>query len=130
MKDVAISLDHRPGALADLGETLGRAGLSVEGGGVFVVDGAAIAHYLFADNAPVRDVLSAAGFNVLAEREVVIVRLRQSEPGQLGKIARRMANAGVNIEVQYSDHDNQLILVVDAPERGRAVAVEWSRSAG
>jgi hypothetical protein len=67
---------------------------------------------------------------VLAEREVVIVRLRQSEPGQLGKIARRMADAGVNIEVQYSDHDNQLILVVDDLGAARVVAAEWSGRAG
>jgi hypothetical protein len=48
----------------------------------------------------------------VAERDVV-QRLRQDEPGQLGKISRRMAEAGVNIEVLYSDHANQLILVVD-----------------
>ena len=38
-----------------------------------------------------------------------------------------MADAGVNIEVQYSDHDNRLILVVDDLERGRAVSDAWSR---
>jgi hypothetical protein len=36
-----------------------------------------------------------------------------------------MAEAGVNIEVQYSDHDHQLILVVDDVERGRAVSEAW-----
>lgn len=36
-----------------------------------------------------------------------------------------MADAGVNIEVQYSDHDNQLILVVDDIEKGRAVSEAW-----
>jgi len=126
MKDVAIALDHRPGALADLGETLGRAGISVEGGGVWTFDSAAVAHFLFADDAPVEPVLAAAGFRVLAEREVVTVRLRQEEPGQLGTIARRMADAGVNIEVQYSDHDHQLILVVDDLPRGREVARTWA----
>jgi len=36
-----------------------------------------------------------------------------------------MAEAGVNIRVQYSDHDHQLVLVVDELERGRAVADAW-----
>jgi hypothetical protein len=45
--------------------------------------------------------------------------------GQLGLIARRMAEAGVNIEVVYSDHQNQLILVVDDIEKGRAVSDAW-----
>jgi hypothetical protein len=39
-------------------------------------------------------------------------------PGQLGKITRRMFEAGVNIEVLYSDHDHQLTLVVDDIEKG------------
>ncbi|HEU4724074.1 MAG TPA: amino acid-binding ACT domain-containing protein [Candidatus Eisenbacteria bacterium] len=126
MKDLAIELEHRPGALAEMGEALGHAGVSVEGGGVFTVGGVGIAHFLVADTATARRVLEAAGIRVLAEREVVAVRLRQEEPGQLGKIARRMADAGVNIEAQYSDHDHRLILVVDEFEKAAAVAREWS----
>jgi hypothetical protein len=41
-----------------------------------------------------------------------------------------MAEAGVNIEVLYSDHDHQLILVVDDPRRGRAVSEAWAREMG
>jgi organic hydroperoxide reductase OsmC/OhrA len=38
-----------------------------------------------------------------------------------------MAEAGVNIEVIYSDHDHQLILVVDDMAKGRAVSETWMR---
>jgi hypothetical protein len=38
LQDLAIALDNRPGALAEMGDALGRAGVSVEGGGAFVVD--------------------------------------------------------------------------------------------
>ena len=38
MKDLAIELENRPGALAEMGEALGRAGVSIEGGGAWVVD--------------------------------------------------------------------------------------------
>jgi hypothetical protein len=38
-----------------------------------------------------------------------------------------MADAGVNIEVLYSDHDQQLILVVDDLARGREVSEAWTR---
>jgi hypothetical protein len=126
MKDVGIALDHRPGALAEMGAALGKAGISIEGGGVFVVNGEGVAHFLFADDAPVRQTLEAAGIRVLQEREVVVQRLKQDEPGQLGKLTRRMADAGVNIEVLYSDHDHQLILVVDDIEKGRVVAEKWT----
>ena len=127
MKDLAIALDDRPGALAEMGEALGRAGVSIEGGGVFVANGTGIAHFLFTDATAARTALESAGIRVLAEHEVLIQRLRQGEPGQLGKIARHMANANVNILVQYSDHNHNLILVVDDFESGRAVSEEWGR---
>ncbi|MGH7563501.1 MAG: amino acid-binding ACT domain-containing protein [Gemmatimonadota bacterium] len=127
MKDLAIVLEDRPGALAEMGEALGRAGVSVEGGGAFVVEGQGVAHFLFEDADAARRALEAAGIRVLAERDVVVQRLDQEEPGQLGKLSRRMAEAGVNIEVLYSDHDHRLILVVDDLEKGRAVAAAWTR---
>ena len=127
MKDLAIALDDRPGALAEMGEALGRAGVSVEGGGAWVVDGRGVAHFLFADGTAARQALEAAGIRVLAERDVVVQRLKQDVPGQLGLLTRRMAEAGVNIEVLYSDHDHQLILVVDDIAKGREVAEAWTR---
>jgi hypothetical protein len=127
MQDLTIALEHRPGALADMGEALGRAGVSIEGGGAFVVNGQGVAHFLFHDGAPARSALETAGIRVLHQREVLIQRLRQYEPGQLGKLTRRMADAGVNIELLYSDHEHQLILVVDAIEKGRLVSAAWER---
>jgi len=127
MHDLTIALEHRPGALADMGDALGRAGVSIEGGGAFVVNGQGVAHFLFHDGAVARSALEAASIRVLHQREVLIQRLRQDEPGQLGKLTRRMADAGVNIEVLYSDHEHQLILVVDAIEKGRLVSAAWER---
>ena len=92
MKDLTIALEDRPGALAEMGEALGRAGVSVEGGGAFVVNGSGVAHFLFVDGG-----------------------------------AARMAEAGVNIEVLYGDHSNQLILGVDDLAKGRAVSEAWAR---
>jgi hypothetical protein len=127
MKDLAISLENRPGALAEMGDALGRAGVSIEGGGAFVVNGEGVAHFLFEDGGAARRALEADGIRVLEEREVLVQRLNQSQPGQLGKITRRMADAGVNIEVLYSDHDHQLILVVDDLNKGRLVSEAWGR---
>ncbi len=127
MKDLTIALANRPGALADMGDALGRAGVSIEGGGAFVVNGEGVAHFLFQDGAAARSALEAEGIRVLEERDVLVQRLNQAEPGQLGKLTRQMAQAGVNIEVLYSDHNHQLILVVDDVERGRRVAEQWSR---
>jgi hypothetical protein len=126
MRDLAIRLENRPGALAEMGEVLGSAGVSVEGGGAFLFDGRAIAHFLFEDADSARKALEEEGITVLEDREVLVQRLRQDQPGQLGKISRMMAEAGVNIEVIYSDHQNQLILVVDDFEKGKAVSEMWT----
>lgn len=127
MQDLSIELDHEPGALARMGEALGAAGLSVEGGGAWAVDGRAVAHFLFEDGEAARRVLEGAGIVVRAVRDVLVQRLDQALPGQLGAIARRMADAGVNLEVMYSDHDHRLILVVDDHARGQAVSQAWER---
>jgi hypothetical protein len=127
MKDLAIALENRPGALAAMGEALGRAGVSIEGGGAWVVGGTGVAHFLFADGNAAREALEAAGIRVIQERDVLVQRLKQAVPGQLGLLTRRMADAGVNIEVLYSDHDHQLILVVDDITRGREVSDAWNR---
>jgi hypothetical protein len=125
MYDVSISLENKPGELARMGEALGAAGVSVEGGGGWVVDGKGYMHFLFEDGIVAGKTLEEAGFEVIGVREVLVQKLRQDVPGQLGKIARRMADAGVNIEVVYSDHANQLILVVDDFEKGKTVSDAW-----
>ncbi|PYS85945.1 MAG: amino acid-binding ACT domain-containing protein, partial [Acidobacteria bacterium] len=82
-------------------------------------------HFLFDDGDAARKALEDVGIEVLDVREVLIQKLKQDVPGQLGMIARRMSDAGVNIEVVYSDHANQLILVVDDFEKGKIVSDAW-----
>lgn len=130
MYDVAIRLENKPGEMARMGEALGAAKVSVEGGGGWVVDGKGYMHFLFDDGEAARRALEDVGIEVLDVREVLAQKLRQDVPGQLGAIARRMADAGINIEVVYSDHANQLILVVDNFEKGKAVSDAWKKETG
>jgi len=124
--DVCIELPGKPGSLARFGEALGAAGLSLEGGGVFTVDGVGHAHFMVEDGEAARAALEQAGLGTATIRPVLIRRLRQDVPGQLGAIARALADAGVNIDTQYSDHANRLILVVDDPETAEQVTSNWA----
>jgi hypothetical protein len=126
MHDVAIELPGRPGTLARFGEILGAAGVSLEGGGVFTVNGVGHAHFLVEDGEAARAALEQGGLGIATVRPVLIRRLKQEVPGQLGAIGRALGDAGVNIEVQYSDHANQLILVVDDLETAERVTSDWA----
>jgi len=128
MFDVEILLEDCPGALGRMGTALGQAGISVEGGGAWVTNGRGVAHFLFEDGAAASKALSNAGITVGRVREVVLLRLKQAVPGQLGILTGRMADAGVNIETLYSDHDHQLVLVTDRPEEAQRVANLWACS--
>lgn len=125
MRDLEIHLENRPGALADMGEALAKAGINIEGGGVWVAGNNGVAHFLFEDATKARNILVKAGIHVVTENEILKLRLKQDRPGQLGKITRLMQQAEVNINVLYSDHYNQLILVVDNYPKGKVIAENW-----
>ncbi len=127
MKNLAIRLKNQPGALARMGEILGDAHVSLEGGGVFVHKNEGVAHFLVEDAKKGKKALESKGIEVMAISNVLIQKLRQDIPGQLGKICRLMEKNGVNILVQYSDHNNQLILVVDNYEKGSIISQNWSK---
>lgn len=125
MKDLEIILDNKPGALALMGEILGKNDISLEGGGVFQNGDGAIAHFLVEEAEKAKAVLAKAQIKVVKISDVIIQKLRQDVPGQLGMFCRRLAEANVNILTQYSDHSNQLIVVVDNYEKGKEISKEW-----
>ena len=125
MQDIEILLDNEPGTLALMGETLGQHKISLDGGGVFQNGNVSIAHFLVAEAERAKEELAKVQIKVVAINDVIIQKLRQDVPGQLGLFCRKMADANVNILVQYSDHANQLIVVVDDAEKGRQVSDAW-----
>lgn len=127
MKDIEIILENKPGMLALMGETLGANKISLEGGGVFSNGETSIAHFLVEEAERAKEVLAEVGIKVIKINDVLIQKLRQDVPGQLGMFCRRMAEANVNILVQYSDHANHLIVVVDDYPKGQRVSADWTK---
>ena len=125
MQDIEILLENKAGVLALMGETLGENKISLEGGGVFQTGDSAIAHFLVEEAEKAKEVLAKVQIEVVKVSVVIVQKLRQDVPGQLGMFCRKMAEANVNILVQYSDHSNQLIVVVDDYEKGKKVSEEW-----
>ena len=119
MYDIHVLLPHEPGMLARFGEALGGAGVSLEGGGVFVLGGVGHAHFLVADGERARVAAQEAGLEVCRRARGAGPQARSGDGrASSGRIAGALGEAGVNIVTMYSDHDNQLILVVDDVAKG------------
>jgi hypothetical protein len=109
-KDLMVILVNRPGTLADAAEALGRAGVNIEGGCGFPAAGEGVLHVLVEDAAGARRALEQAGLEVRAERDVVLLDRLPDEPGTLGSALRRIADAGVNVDLLYSTADGRVVL--------------------
>ena len=101
--DVTLILDDRPGELARLGEAAGSAGVNIDGFAAFTGEGKGVVHVLVADDNldALREAFTNAGIGVADEREVFVVSV-SNEPGALGEVARRLADAHVNIDLAYT----------------------------
>ena len=113
--DLTVSVEDRPGGLADVGEALGNAGINIEGlCGVGLGDRGVI-HLLVEDGAAARAALEGAGLNVESEAEAIVSAIPGDvrTPGTLGKMARAVAEAGVNMRAVYLATDNRAVAVTD-----------------
>jgi len=131
-----ITLEDRPGELARVAEALGGAGvnieglcgLGVEGKGVIclVVEDAAglVAHGrpLVVDAAGARSALQGAGVPIEAESEAIVldVAADADRPGAAAEIARKVADAGVNIEVACVATHDRLVFATSDNAKARA----------
>ncbi|HEY3006399.1 MAG TPA: ACT domain-containing protein [Kribbellaceae bacterium] len=111
--DLTLYLDDHPGELARVGELLGRAGVNVNGLCAVVSGGGqAEVHLLIDDLSAAFDALAAADITVATEQEVVVIDVKD-RPGELGEIARKLGDAGVNITLAYLATNTRLVLAAD-----------------
>ena len=122
MKDVIVILKNKPGKLADMGETLGKNGINMEGLCAFPQKGEGVVHILVEDETTTQWILEEAGFEVRAVREVLVIDIGNiiGKPGTGGKLARKIGNAGVNIDLIYLAENNRIVLGVDNLDKARA----------
>jgi hypothetical protein len=121
--DLAVSVPDSPGGLADVGEALGNAGINIEGMcGVGMGDRGVI-HVLVEDAAAARAALEGAGLSIERESEALVSELPADQidtPGVVGRMARAVANAGVNFQAVYLATKNRAVAVTDDNDKARA----------
>lgn len=124
--ELQIALQDRPGALAALAEGLAAAGVNLESlsGGGGTDGGGGSARIIVTDAARARKAIEAAGLTVTTQREVLIVEL-DDKPGELAKLARKLADAHINLDAAYllgqGHGKKEIVLGVPDVEKARAI---------
>ncbi len=125
-KDLTVSLEDKPGTLADLGEALGNAGVNIEGICGIGYEGRGIIHVLVEDAAKARQALEGAGIKVEGEADPLVSEVGSSadKPGELGRMARAIADAGVNVQAMYlATHDRGVLVTTDNAKARKALGI-------
>jgi hypothetical protein len=121
--DVTVILDDRPGELARLGEAAAAVGVNIQGMAAFTGDSKGVIHVLLDDSDVTRfsEELSRRQMGVADEREVLVFDV-EDKPGTLGELARRLADASVNIDLAYTTFGGvRIVIATDDVETARGV---------
>lgn len=96
MNAFIIELENRPGSLASVAEAIAQRGINITSTAGATVGNQGSVAILTNDEVGTRSALEAGGF---AYREIGLVSAAiDDKPGSLAAAARRLAEAGVNIE--------------------------------
>jgi hypothetical protein len=117
--DLTLWLEDRPGMMAGACEALGAAGVNIEGCCAYPTGTDGQLHVLVEDAAAARKALTDAGYTVVQDRQVIVAEL-EDRPGSAGAALRRIADAGVNLELVYLATATRLVIGVDDLEKARA----------
>jgi hypothetical protein len=120
--DLTIVLEDHPGTLATAFETLGAAGINVDGASGVPCSGEGVLHLLVADGGAAHRALQAAGHAVRAQRQVFVCPV-DDKPGAAGAIFRRIAEAGANVDLVYLTAGGQLVIGADDLEKAERSAM-------
>lgn len=106
-----VSLENKPGTLAQLGSVLGDADVNIDAIQGFSRGEESIIQFIPSDPGKAAAALKAAAL-AYTEREVLIVKVLD-EPGMLGDVVLVMVNAGINIDSVYVTTAGHVVLAVD-----------------
>ncbi len=121
LKDLTIELEEKAGTVAAAAEALGKAGVNIEGFCGFVVGDKGVGHVLVADPGKARQALQSAGARVTGEQDVLVLDI-EDKPGALGKLTRKIADAGVNLNAVYLATRTRVVIGARDLEKARAAA--------
>jgi hypothetical protein len=106
--DLTIELDNAPGALADVAATISDAGVNIAAATCLGTGERAELHVLVPHVEAARHLLAISHIGVTREREVVVVDV-EDRSGVLADLTRKIARAGVNLDLVYVATRNRVV---------------------
>ena len=106
--DLAIDIENEPGALAKVAAAISDAGVNIAAATCVGPAERAEVHILVPHAEAARHALAISHVAVSREREVVVVDV-EDRPGVLADLARKVARAGVNVDLVYVATQNRVV---------------------
>src|SRR5687768_15988008 len=107
--DLVIDIENTPGALARVAAAISDAGVNIAAATCVGAGERAELHILVRHAEAARHALAISHVGVTREREVVVVEV-QDRPGVLADLTRKVAKAGVNLDLVYVATGNRIVL--------------------
>jgi hypothetical protein len=106
--DLAIDVENTPGALARIAAAISDAGVNISAATCVGPGDRAELHILVPHPEAVKRALAITHVGVTREREVVVVDV-EDRPGVLADLTRKIARAGVDLDLVYVATRNRVV---------------------
>src|SRR5947199_978693 len=106
--DLVIDIENTPGALAEVTAAISDAGVNLAAATCLGSGERAELHILVPHPEAAKHLLAISHLAVTREREVVVVDV-EDRPGVLADLTRRIARAGVNLDLVYVATRNRVV---------------------
>ena len=106
--DLVIDIENSPGALAEVAAAISDAGVNIAAATCIGEGARAELHILVPHAGAARHLLAISHVGVTREREVVVVDV-EDRPGVLADLTRKIARAGVNLDLVYVATRNRVV---------------------
>ena len=120
MMDLTIEVDNEPGALARVATAISDAGVNLSAATCTRPGDMAELHILVPHAEAARHALAISNLSVTREREVVVVEAKD-RPGELADLARKVAEAGINLDLVYVATRTRVVFGADDIDALKAV---------
>jgi hypothetical protein len=109
MVDLVIDIENAPGALAEVAAAISDAGVNIAAATCIGTGERAELHILVPHAEAARHSLAISHVAVTREREVIVVDV-EDRPGVLADLTRKIARAGVDLDLVYVATRNRIVL--------------------